>query len=96
MKEWGHIQFCNQWVEVLKFGKGYNWVTFSPLHIEFEYEKYGPCLTLTIIVLGFGIYGTIILPGETPQSRELKDIVSKSMICTHCGKDQREEEIPKE
>jgi hypothetical protein len=55
------IELSCEWLQL--FGK-YNWFSFTPFLLRFEYEKWLEGLTLELTVLGFGIYIRYNLPAS--------------------------------
>jgi len=71
--EWktGNISFWCNWLELLK-PNGFNWVTFTVITFEFEYDKHGPQFELTLGLLGFCGRIALYAPWTTEQSEELQ------------------------
>mgnify|MGYP001615056673 CR=1 FL=1 len=49
----------------------YNWVNFTFVHFEAEWDKVGNELEVVVGLLGFNLRWAIALPGTTPQKEEL-------------------------
>ena len=69
-----YIQFINQWKQFVNFGR-YNWINFSIIHLEFEYEKmFWNNFNANISLLGLSLYIQYAVPTQEQKDRmELMD-----------------------
>jgi len=49
------------------------WITFNPIAVEFEYEKFEPSMALMVVLMGIGIQITWLCPWETDESSYAKE-----------------------
>jgi len=70
------LSFWNNWIEIFCVSK-FNWVNFTVIIFEFEYDKHGPTLESTIGLLGFCMRFSAYPGWTTKQSEELKARVNK-------------------
>ena len=85
--KWITLSWWSDWDAIIKLGKGFNWVNLSLIGVELEYEKHGPCFSITMKLLGFGVSFSIALPFETEQSLEIKRRIDSigTAVCSNCG-----------
>jgi len=63
------VEVWNEWKAILSPNR-YNWVSFTPINIYFEWYKQWGQLELQIVLLGFGFCLTYDL-GETELRKEI-------------------------
>lgn len=70
--------------------KKFNWIHFCPFGFQFDYDKYGPLLSVSICIAGLGFYISFNPNWETEQSKEIKTILKEVedgntiKICSKC------------
>ncbi len=68
-----HIEFDNEWKQIFNF-KRYNWINFSFIHLEIEYEKiFYRNFNAHVALLGFSFFVRYSIPTQE-QVEEMEEV----------------------
>lgn len=81
-----NFMFRNDWREWWHM-RSFNWSTFRVLTLELEYEKAGPQIEVTFVILGIGVCVVVGLPWETKQSQRLEQAVREILPIIESNRD---------